>query len=606
MRHLGKRLGSYRLIRLPVTDPLADDYLTGHIYLNTHADFKLLDTQQDIRIIEEGLCSAQLQSLDAESQKALAHSVTLASQQLPVSATPLLGREQEIQLASDLLLRPDVRLLTLTGMGGVGKTRLALALGTDLHKVYGQATCFVSLSLLSDPALVVSTIAQALGLPESKNRLQLKHLKAYLRDQPLLLILDNFEQVLPAAPLLTELLAACPEVKLLVTSRARLHIEGEYVFVVSPLQVPDMQHLPRVEMLAEVDSVAFFVQRAQAISPTFQLTGDNATTIAEICVRLEGLPLALELAATRCRILSPQALLARLEHRFEVLTGGRQDAPVRQQTLRNTIRWSYDLLSSEEQMIFRRLAVFVGGCTLAAAEAVVVVPGSLSISVLDGVASLLDKSLLMQWEQGSRGPRLYTLQLMREYGLECLSTAGELERSRQAHAAYFLSLLNEARQYLQHAEREAWTELLQLEQENIRAALLYLLEHHKNEDALRLATIFREFCFSDPHASFDLCLPNFAHSQQDMQELTSIVNEYSTKAPISLPPSQSSHVVDELTTREVEVLHLLSMGLSNSQIAGQLILSPHTISRHIQSIYGKLRVNSRSAATRYVLEHGLC
>ncbi len=289
---------------------------------------------------------------------------------LPAPLTPLIGRQQEVAIACELLQRSQVRLLVLTGPGGIGKTRLALQIATELRQDFPVGVCFVSLEPLRDPALVAPTIATALGLREPARTSIVDQLKGFFEEQHFLLVLDNFEQVVSAAPLLTELLAVCPKLKMLVSSRTRLHVRGEHEYGVPPLALPDAKQLSDSGALSQYAAVALFLQCVWTLQPEFQVTSASTRTIAEICIRLEGVPLAIELAAARTKQLSPQALLARLEQRLSLLTSGPQDAPVRQQTLRNTLAWSYDLLDSWEQRLLRQLSVFVGGFTLEAAEAV--------------------------------------------------------------------------------------------------------------------------------------------------------------------------------------------------------------------------------------------
>jgi predicted ATPase len=297
----------------------------------------------------------------------------------------------------------------------------------------------------------VPAIAQELGIPEIGKQPLFEQVKASLHDQHLLLMLDNFEQVVNASPRVQELCTSCPSLKIVVTSRVVLHLQAEQEFTVPPLALPNLNHLPEHEALSDYAAVSLFVRRAQAIQPAFQVTPANARSIAEICVRLDGLPLAIELAAARIKLLPPQALLARLTQRLQVLTSGTRTLPERQQTLRNTLRWSYDLLDPEEQRLFRRLSIFVGGWSLEAVDAVVHADSEASsgtVSVLDGVASLLDKSLLLQVKQEGNEPRLIMLEIVREYGLECLRESGEAEVSQRAHALYYLRLAEQAEPHL--------------------------------------------------------------------------------------------------------------------------------------------------------------
>jgi predicted ATPase/DNA-binding CsgD family transcriptional regulator len=399
-----------------------------------------------------------------------------------------------VDTLQQLLRHTEIRLVTLTGPGGVGKTRLALQVATGLIEDFAEVF-FVPLSSLLDPALVPSAIARALGLQEAGTKTLPEQLKAYLQQRHLLLVLDNFEHVLPAAPLISELLAACPALHVLVTSRAILHLSGEHQFPVQQLTLPDLAHLLPLDNLAQTPAVALCIQRMKSARPDFQLTEANARVVAEICTHLDGLPLAIELAAARIKLLSPQALLARMKYRLPLLTGGTQDLPTRQQTLRNTLEWSYSLLTSDEQHLFRRMAVFVGGCTLEALEAVCNREEVSAPEFLDRVGSLLDKSLLYQRAQGEGEPRFMMLATIREYALERLRESREEDAISAAHAAYYLTFAERGDLALRGPEQDGWLKQLEAEHHNLRTALHWFVEHREAESALRLSSALSWFWY---------------------------------------------------------------------------------------------------------------
>ena len=414
---------------------------------------------------------------------------------VPTTFTSFIGREQDVAAIEAMLLRPEVRLLTLAGTGGIGKTRLALQIATHMRSSFADGVCFARLASTTDPALIPSIIAETLGIQQVGNLSIFEQVKIFLHDKQLLLILDNFEQLVTAAPLVEELLAACPALKIVVTSRAVLRLRAEFEYQVDPLTLPDLGLSPNDTGIGQSTAIALFVQRAQMVHPTFQLTQANSRTIAEICVQLDGLPLAIELAAARIRLLPPQALLSRLSRRFEVLTGGAVTLPIRQQTLRNTLKWSYDLLDANEQQFFRRLTVFSGGWTLEAAEAL----GNANhetqddLSVLDGMASLIDNSLVKPLEREETEQRFHMLMTVREYGLECLRESGEEDLIRRAHADYYLALVEEAEPHLKGEQQLLWLRRLDREQENLRAALAWLITHEEGEKALRFCVALWRF-----------------------------------------------------------------------------------------------------------------
>lgn len=436
------------------------------------------DLARDLAIVRDHLA-------DPSPEPTLAH-----RHNLPTQRTTLIGRENALTATKQLLLRRDVRLVTFTGPGGTGKTRLAVQVAEEILGHFAGGAWFVPLASITDPNLVGPTIAQTLGVRQTAGKPLLEDVKEYLHHshRPALLILDKFEQVTSAAPLVAGLLEASQAITILVTSRAVLHVYGEHEFPVPPLELPDLNLLPDVETASRYPAVTLFLQRATAVKPDFALTQENLRDVAEICARLDGLPLAIELAAARIKLLPPAVMLARLESRLQLLTGGARDLPERQQTLRAAIGWSYELLNAAEQKLFRRLSVFVSGCTLESAEAVCNAPNDLEVDPLEGIASLADKSLLQQSEPFGGEARFRMLETIREYALDRLAASGEDTATRRAHAAYCLVLAEEGGNKLAGPERQTWMAQFDLEQDNFRAALEWLTRNGNAAWGLRLAS----------------------------------------------------------------------------------------------------------------------
>jgi predicted ATPase/class 3 adenylate cyclase len=428
----------------------------------------------------------QLVSPDLPSEFPPLRTLDAYRNNLPLQSTPLIGREKEVAQVCDLLRGDETRLLTLTGPGGIGKTRLALQTAADLLDDFPDGTFFVPLATLTEAELFSSAVAETLGVMETGEQPLVESLKDYLSERRMFLVLDNFEQVLGAAPTVTELLAEAPGLKVLATSRAPLGLYGEHEFPVPPLTLPDLKNPPPLERLTQYEAVGLFVERARAVKPDFSITNESAPAVAEICVRLDGLPLAIELAAARIKMLPPQAMLHRLSSRLKLLTGGARDLPERQRTLRATIEWSHALLEEGEQLLFGRLAVFSGGRTLEAIEAICDAEGDLPMDAFDGVSSLLDKSLLRQEEGPSGEPRFVMLETVHEFAREKLGQSAEAEEVKRAHAEYFLTLAEEAYPESKGANQLQWLDRLEAEHDNMRAALSWALERKEVGVALRL------------------------------------------------------------------------------------------------------------------------
>ena len=392
---------------------------------------------------------------------------------VPAPASSFIGREREVRAVRELIERDDVRLVTLTGPGGIGKTRLALRAASDVQSLFEDGVAVVMLSPVSSPAMVVPAIAEALGAPETSGRAPIDGLEDFLRRRRMLLVLDNFEHLVEAATVVAELLEAAEHLKVLVTSREVLRLSGEREFPVPPLSLPESDVAHPSDALGRSEAVRLFVDRAQAVRPDFTLTDELTPVVAEICRRLDGLPLAIELAAARVRTLTPQAIADRLDRRLHLLTGGARDLPQRQRTLRATIGWSYDLLDAADQVLFERLGVFAGGWTLDAAEAVCAGDGG--PDVIEGLASLLEKSMVRH--RAARGePGFEMLETIREFAVERLEHRGDAERVRRAHAEFFLRLTRDAEPLLRTSEQDRTVEGLAAENDNLRAAMRWSLD----------------------------------------------------------------------------------------------------------------------------------
>lgn len=457
--------------------------------------------QDTVRLLAEalGLSGAARATFTRAAPRAIGTTAARPARavaRLPQPLTPLIGRAQECARLTSLLQEDAVRLVTLTGPGGVGKTRLALAVAERLGEAFPEGRIFVDLAPLRDPALVLAHIAATLGVRESAGRTLIDGIHEVLREREVLLVLDNVEHLLPAAPVVLDLLAACPTMKVVATSRAPLRVRGEREYPVPVLRLPTPEDVRDIAVLALTEAVAFFVDRVQAVQPDFALTADSAAAVVEICQRLDGLPLALELAAARTKILPVPTLRARLGPRLPLLTRGTRDAPERQRTLHDAIAWSVDLLDAEERCLFARLGVFVGGWTLEAAEAVVHRAGE--VDIVEGLAALADLSLI-RLDEPAPEPRYGMLETIREFAQDRFTAGDDEPWVRQAHAAYFLRLAELAQPQLYGPEQGRWLRRLEVEHPNVRVALETLAASDDRAAHLRLAAMLGDFWWMHSH-----------------------------------------------------------------------------------------------------------
>jgi predicted ATPase/class 3 adenylate cyclase len=473
-----------------VTRALTLDGLPDGVTFRDLGPHRLKDLPHPVRLYQ-----LQIEGLPAEFPRLK----TLETpSNLPPELTSFVGREREIEEITELL--ESARLVTLTGPGGSGKTRLALRVAASLVDRFTHGVFFVDLSPITDPALVPSAVAQVLQVIEDPAEPLLETLARHLRDRRLLLVLDNFEQVTQAANAPGKIVSVAPTVSVLVTSRVTLRLYGEHEYLVRPLPLPDPAG-ESPEALRENDAVALFADRARAADHDFAITADNAATVAQICARLDGLPLAIELAASRVKLLAPDALLERLGYRLPLLPEGARNLPERQRTLRDAIDWSYELLRGAERRLLARLSVFAGGCTLRAVEAVGNPEGELGVATLDALGALVDHSLLRRVDGGPGEPRFLMLETIREYASERLKSVEDAERTRRRQAEYVLAVAEEAEAHLMAEDQTVWLDRLEREHDNIRTALRWAIDTGESEIGLRTAAAIWRFSQQRGHLS---------------------------------------------------------------------------------------------------------
>lgn len=526
---------------------------------------------------------------------------------LPHQPEPIVGRDAELRAIYRRFVDLGARMVTLTGPAGTGKTRLAIAAGELLANATPGRPIFVDLAPMGDWRLVLPAIAHSLGLRRLRSRSALPAVIDALQAEPCLLLLDNLEHLLNAAPQLAELLSACADVKILVTSREPLRIRWEQVLPILPLRLPDAADLSDREEIANTPAVALFVQRAAAIQPEFSLTDDNCRDVAEICTRLDGLPLAIELAAARADVLTPAEMVRWLDRRLDLLNRGERDRPARHQALRSAIDWSCALLDPAERSLFRRLGVYATGCTLEGAAAVADT-GMPEAQVLDIVTALCNKSLLQRQDPAGEQPRFRMLETMREYALEELAAADEVDEAAQCACQYYLELAEHAVSMIDSDERSMWIRRMELEHDNLRVSLQWLAGHGEPDAALQLGAYLAPFWSIWNRANegrlwlsslLALGDPDRASAER-LAALKAAATLAREPGDDPAPPDPSG-----LTAREMDVLRLTAKGLTNKEIAQELVLSLPTVQTHLANIFRKIDVHSRAAATAYVLTQRL-
>jgi predicted ATPase len=450
-------------------DRIKNENSSCYTYFSTTEELKEL-VQEDLAL----LLSEQFEAV-SRMEKPIVESRQLPPTNLPVPRNVLIGREREMAKAHDLLLRDEIALITLTGTGGTGKSRLGLQIGLEMIDHFEDGVYLVRLAPVSAPELVVSTVAEVLGIRDTTGSQPIAEmLIEFLRDKHMLLVLDNFEHLVSAASSIGEILEACPNVKAVATSRSPLRLRAEKEIPILPLAIPTIRNFSDIQSLSKYPAVELFIQRAQATKPDFKVTNSNAAAVVEICYRLDGLPLAIELAAARIKMLTPNELLARLGRRFDLLRGGSRDLPERQRTLKGAIDWSYNLLSEEERKLFRRLSIFVGGWTLEAAENVCDLDGDLGMNFEDTLAALIENNLVIQSWANEEYSRFGMLDTIQEYATERLAESGEAENIHCQHAQYYLDYIRTINPLIRSAERNRYLLALRQDFGNVRRVLEWI------------------------------------------------------------------------------------------------------------------------------------